>query len=389
MTSRVSTADVFERDAPLFVESATGRLPKYPRLWWTRWGLRLLIAAAYSGLAIWFNTAGGGDWSGTANAALAERVHALRFDTSGVEVIGQIYPPITSLAALLIPGGALGLSIAGAIVAAFMVQLLIQAQQRKGFHPIVRAVFTITLATTPMYTFVVTTNFEAAVGLMFFGLGMLDLVRFVTYANTQAGFRAGILFACSAFSDSNLVFSALVAAIGGALLIQSRRKARFANAVVVAFPTLALFAALALLGTAFGSGPFAMIRGSLSWDPVRAETYVGIFATPLGWLYLAPIAVIVVTAIALRFPLTGLIAVLLAGSTALSYILGLAPPGSSGTTFVLLLLVAVAIVPSSTTTAHRVLTSATALVLWAIGWMTAFASAVVLAWMQTLGGTGS
>jgi len=96
-----------------------------------------------------------------------------------------------------------------------------------------------------------------------------------------------------------------------------------------------------------------------------------------------------VTAIALRFPLTGLIAVLLAGSTALSYILGLAPPGSSGTTFVLLLLVAVAIVPSSTTTAHRVLTSATALVLWVIGWLTAFASAVVLAWMQTLGGTAS
>lgn len=352
-----------------------------------RWTLRLVIALAYAGLAVWFNAASGGDWSGTANAALAERVHAIRLDTGGVDVIGQIYPPITSLAAILIPGGAFGLSIAGAVVAAFMVQLLIQAQQRKEFPLIVRIVFTLTLATTPMYTFVVTTNFEATVGLMFFGLGMLDLVRFVTYANTQAGFRAGILFACSAFSDSNLVFSALVAAIGGALLIQSRRGARLANAVVVAFPTIALFAALALLGTAFGSGPFAMVRGNLSWDPERAATYIGIFSTPLGWLYLAPIAIMVVTAIALRFPLTGLIAVLLAGSTALSFILGLAPPGSAGTTYVLLLLVAISIVPAPTTTARRALTVATSIVLWVIGWLTAFASTAVRAWMETLGGT--
>ena len=84
--------------------------------------------------------------------------------------------------------------------------------KRKQFQPGVRIVFTLTLALSPAFAYIVTTNFEAALGLMFFGLGMIDLVRFVTYANTQAGFRAGILFACSAFSDSTGFFAAIVRA---------------------------------------------------------------------------------------------------------------------------------------------------------------------------------
>ena len=48
MTSRVSTSRVFERDTPLFRESVSGRLDKFPRNAWARWGLRLLIAAFFA-----------------------------------------------------------------------------------------------------------------------------------------------------------------------------------------------------------------------------------------------------------------------------------------------------------------------------------------------------
>lgn len=386
VASRVSAVDVFQRDEPLFVESDSGRIARFPRSPLLRWALRLAIAAAYVALAIWINNASGGDWSGTANGDLARRVDELRLDFGSVGILGQLYPPITGLAALVIPGGAFGLSVAGAIVAGLMLQQLIEAQQRKGIHRAVRIVFTLTLATSPMYTYVVTTNFEAVVGLMFFALGMLNLVRFVTFANTQAGFRAGILFACSAFSDSQLGFAALVAAIGGGFLVQSRRGARVANAIVVAFPTIALFVALATLGIAFGGGPFAMVRGNLAWDPEKAELFVRSLGTPSGWLYLAPVAVIIVTAVLLRHPLTGLIAVLLNASTAVAFIVGLTPPGTAGTTFVMLLILAITIVPTAETWGLRALTMVVSLLLAGIGWATALTWTVVRTWMAMLAG---
>lgn len=388
MTSRVSATTVFERDTPLFRESSTGRLDKYPRNAWLRWGLRLGIALLYAGLVVWFQTASGGNWEGTANGALAERIASLKSEelTSDVGVVGALYPPITSLIAMLIPGGAFGLALAGAATAGLMLQLIVQSMKRKHFHPGVRVVFVLTLATTPIFTYIATTNFESIVGLMFFGLGMLDLVRFVTWANTQAGFRAGILFACAAFSDSTATFSALVAAVAGALIIQSRTGARQANAFVVAFPTIALFASLALLGTAFGAGPLSMIRGDLHWHQERFDAFAATLTTPGGVLYLAPMILMVITSFALRFPGTALIAVLLTASTLLAYGLGLTPPGNAGTTYTLMLLLAISIVPTAATMAHRLLTSAVALLLWVIGWLTAFQWQTISDWMAVFGG---
>lgn len=386
MASRVSTADVFERDTPQFVESETGRLPKYPRGAWARWGLRLAIAVYYSALAVWWNASSGGDWSGTANAALADRVGALDWSTPAVGVIGQLYPPITSLGALIVPGGAFGLAIAGSIGAAFTLQFILQSLQRKEFPLGVRTVLIVTLATTPLYTYVVMTNFEATIALMFFGLAMVDLVRFVTWANTQAGFRAGILFAAAAFSDSTTAFSALVAALGGALLVQSRTRAKVANAVVVAFPTATLFVSLAVLGTAFGAGPLAMVRGDLSWDPARAEGFVQSLGTPLGWLYLAPLVLMIIASFGLGYPGTALIAILLQLSVILAFIVGLTPPGVAGVSYVLLLMLAIAIVPVPTDGAQSVLTAGVSVLLWIIGWFTAFQWPVVNTWMQTFGG---
>jgi hypothetical protein len=348
----------------------------------------LLIAAAYSGIAVVFHVNSGGVWQGTANHALAERIAQLSqvASTTDVSVIGALYPPLTSLVAMIVPGDALGLAVAGSLVAGLMLQLIAQSMKRKGFHPAVRWVFILTLATTPVFGYIVTTNFESVLGLMFFGLGMVDLVRFVTWANTQAGFRAGILFACAAFSDSTATFSALVAAVAGALIIQSRSGARVANAVVVAFPTVSLFGALALLGVAFDAGPLAMVRGGFHWNEGRAESLSLLFVSVPGAVYFAPMVVMAITSIALRFAGTGLIAVLLAASTLLAYVLELTPPGNAGTTYTLMLLLAIAIVPTASTFAHRVLTSAVSLVLWGIGWLTAWQWSTIGDWVAVVGG---
>jgi hypothetical protein len=385
VATTVSSSKIFERDLPLFVESETGRLPKYPASRLHRWSLRAVCATFYAALAIWWDVASGHDWSGTPNHALAERVASIGLTTS-VEGIAQLYPPITSLAAVLIPGGPLGLAIAGAVIAAFTLQFLLQSLRRKSLPLSLRVIFTLSLATTPLYTYTVVTNFEATVALLFFGVGMVDLVRFASWANTQAGFRAGILFACAAFSDSTTVFAALVAAAGGGLLVQSRPRARLANAVVVAFPTVTLFASLAALGIAFRAGPLSMVRGDLEWHPERAEGFLLSLGSPVGWLYLAPMVIMIITSVALGYPGTGLIAVFLVLSILLAYFLGLTPPGVAGVAYALLLLLALAIVPRPTSIAQSILTAVVSVALWTVGWLTALQWRIVMDWMHVFGG---
>ncbi|WP_439592522.1 hypothetical protein [Microbacterium sp.] len=385
----MSASSVFVRDIPLFVESDTGHIGKFPANRWLRWAVRLIVAVPFLAIAIWFQLASGGDWTGTANGVLAERVQSLPWGSSEVETLGQLYPPITSLLALVIPGGAFGLAITGCLVGGLMLQLVVQSMQRKGFVLPVRLVFVLTLALTPLWAYIVTTSFEATLGLTFFGLGMIDLVRFVTFANTQAGFRAGLLFAASAFSDSTGLFAALVAAAASTFIIRSRDGSRAANAIVVIFPTLAFLGSLMLLGVIFRVGPLAMIRGDLAWNPERATSVGSYLLSPGGLLYLAPTIVVIITALFLRFPGVGLTAAMLTAVTLLAFIVGLTPTGVAGINYTMMLLLAVAVVPLALTTRDRVLTIATSVVLWAIGWAQAFANPTVTAWMGVLTGGAS
>jgi hypothetical protein len=385
----VTAAEVFQRDAPVYVESATGRIAKYPRTRWRRWMLRLVASIPYIAVAIWFDIASHHTWAGTANAELATRVDTLQWGGSGITVLASLYPPISSIVAIVIPGGALGLGIVGALIAGVILQMVIQALQRKEFAPALRVIFVLSLALTPTFTYLVTTNLQAALGLLFFGLGMIDVVRFVTYANTQAGFRAGLLFACSAFSDSTFLPAAVVAAVAGALIIQSRPGSRAANAVVLVFPTLAVMGALALLGIAFGAGPLAMVHGDFTWDPARAATYVASLGGFRGIIYLAPTLIVVLAAVLLRRARVALVAVLLTAMIGLAYIVGLTPPGYAGNNYVMMLLLSVAIVPTPKSRSQMALTAILSLVLWVIGWINAFQQPAIAHWMHMLIGGGA
>ena len=376
---------LFDRDTPLYIESASGVLPKFPARRWERWLLRFGFFLIFAAVAVWFEIASDGQQTGTANAELAARIAGIRLG-AGIEPIEALHPLVTGILASVIPGGAFGLSIAGCVVGAFLVQLIVQSLERKAVPRPLAVALVVTLSLTPMFFYIVTTNFQAVLSLTFFGFAMIALVRFTTFANTQAGFRAGLLLALAAFSDPTAAFAVLVVAAAGMVLEQSRQRARLANALVIAYPTVAFYAAFAALGVAFRVGPFAMLGGAPAWSQSNADKLLSALATPAGALYYSPTVVIALAAGVLGYLWLGLVGVLLTVSTTLAYLLGYAPPGTSGNSFVMSLLFAIALIRRPRTRRHAWILGGTALLLLCIGWVSAFGRPTILTWMSTLTG---
>lgn len=385
--SDTAAIPLFRRDTPLYLESEDGRPLKYPRTRAARWTLRVVVTVVFAALAVWFDVAAGGDWTGTANAELIAQAQALRAAT-GTQIVALSYPPLPILLALVLPGSALALGLAGAVLAGWLVPSVVQSLARKHYGRGMVCVLAVTLVTTPLFAYLMVTNVETALGVAFYGLGMIDLVRFVTYANTQAGFRAGLWFAAAAFSDATTTLSALVAALAAVVLVQSRRRARVANALVVLFPTVSVLVSLMALSVMFGAGPLAAFGGGLGWDGDRAATLLGDFLPSLdGLIFLAPTLLIVVAALVLRFPRTALIAIVLSAGTLLAYVLGLTGTGDTGTTYVLSVLLAAAIIPERRSSRENVAVVLFTVILWLLGWAGALTREPIVAWLATLGGS--
>ncbi|CCH78578.1 membrane hypothetical protein [Nostocoides japonicum T1-X7] len=378
-----STTASYPTQRAIFVESATGHPAKFPERRWARWVLRVAIAVPFVLLAVVFQ-ARGGSWPRTANGALEARVTGLAWDSTDVAGLRQLYPPISSFLALLTPGGAIGLAVVGSLLGGILVQLVLQSMRRKEFPPAVRLAYLLALTTTPVFAFVVTTNLEATLGLLFFGVGMIDLVRFVTYANTQAGFRAGLLFAASVLSDRIGLFTIVAAAYTSLLIIHSRPGSRRANVLVVMFPTVALVGAFMALGAGFRVGAVTAVAGYPAWDADRAAQVGHFLQTGEGLVYLAPAVIVIVAAAALRHPWVGIVGIILTGMPLLAFVLGLAPPGTAGTTYLLMLMFAAAVAPQTTTRLTSALVVVLAGVLWVLGWLTVLVNPTMHLWLTVV-----
>ena len=141
--------------------------------------------------------------------------------------IGEIFPPLSTLLAAIIPGGRLGLGVAGALVAGVFLQKMLEIMVQRKFSPWLASLLLIALAANPLFAYTATENFAAFLGLAFFGLGIADIVRFVAWGNTQSGFRAGIYLMLATLSDlSGLVYVLTAAAAAPFLRLGRRASAR-------------------------------------------------------------------------------------------------------------------------------------------------------------------
>lgn len=357
------------------------QLDPYPRRRGIRWLVRALYALPFLiATALAYGT--GRPLDGTPNAALVERVALIDWTRADVIWLGEIYPPISTIIAVLTPGGRVGLAVFGSLVAGIFLQKLGEIMVQRRFHRSTSNILMIALAANPLFFYTATENFAGFLGLIFFGLAISDIVRFVTWGNTQSGFRAGIYFALATLSDTSgllYVLTALAAIPFLVLKRQAQSGARASVVLVAAYPTLAAVGSLMLLNLVFLHNPLGEVGvGLLDGADARLAGLPALFASPRGWLLLAPVASAWLSALIVgrwkAIPVASLVFV----AILVAFVAGLSAPGSAGNTFIMMTVLAIAFIPAAKRPATTVLLDVVAIAQIVIAWLAAFDRPVVV-----------
>ncbi|KDP92200.1 hypothetical protein W824_03315 [Clavibacter cf. michiganensis LMG 26808] len=369
--------------------AARVRIDPYPLRRRNRWLLRLLLSLPYVVVAILGERAAAQTppATSTVNADLLARVARIDWTRADAAWVGDLYPPVGTVIAAITPGGTLGLGIVGALIAGPFLQQMLQAMQQRRFPPVESAMFMAALGANPLFAHMVTTNLEAFLGVAAFGVGATSMVRFVAYRNTQAGFRAGLLFSLAALSSASGIVYIVVIGLAAPLVTLARRGergARASNILVLLFPTLSAFLTVSFLQLVFLHRPFAFIEAQFHYDPALWATVPQLVTTLNGFLLLAPMISGWILALLVRRPGAVLISTLLFLGLLTGYILGLIPANSAGNTFFIMTMMGMAILPAATTRRADALITVVAAVQIAIAWAAAYNRPVVLDWMGSI-----
>lgn len=363
------------------------RLDAFPRDPLLRWAFRLALAVPYL-LVAWFGVGGGSEGVATPNEQLLERLAAIDWTRADSEWIGQIFPPLSTLLAAIVPGGRAGLAVVGALVAGVLLQKLIEVMVQRRFPPSTIVLLTLALAANPLFAYNATENLPTFLGLAFFALAASDLGRFVTWRNTRAGFRAGILLMLATLSDLSGPLYVLTAALAAPFLRLARadqKGARGANVLVVVYPTAAALGAIFFLNWVFTGQVFNSVGQDMVGGIPERWTRLGdiIFSTT-GALLIAAVVSAWLVAIIVRRPGAIFISTLVFVAILGAFVVGLIPAGSAGNTFILMTSLAIALIPTARTPWQTFLSDLVAVAQIGIAWATALTRPIVQEWLATV-----
>jgi len=362
------------------------RLEPFPSRAGARWLLRLAFAVPFLVLAAVSADPTVADV--TVNRSVVDHVATLSWDRADVSWLSELYPPLGTILVRLIPGDAAGLAVAGALVAGILLQQLLEAMVQRRFPWWKSTVFLVAIGANPLFAYTATGNFEALLGIALFGIGAINMVRFVSSRNTKAGFESGILFMLAALADASGLVLVVAAAITAPLLSVARRGesgARWSNVLVVLFPTIAVFGAVMFLEALFGRNPLLVFQNAVHYDPALWGLVPELVTTLNGLLILAPVASGCALALLSRRPGSVLISVFVFGALIIGYVGGLIPVNSAGNVFLIMTMMGIAVVPAARTTRVSGLIAAVGAAQIVIAWAAAFNRPITLAWMAAIG----
>ncbi len=363
------------------------RLDSWPRRAPRRWLLRGLFSLPYIIFAIVVAALGADD---SPNATLVARATQIDWDRADGQWLGEIFPPASTLLAAFVPGGALSLSIIGAISAGIFLQKLVEIMVQRRFPRSTIVILMLALAGNPLFFYNATQNFSAFLGLLLFGLGLSHIVRFVTWGNTESGFRVGLYFMVAVLTDVTALVYVTAAAISAPFLRHRRDGevgARRANALVILYPAASALISLSVLNTLFLGRPFAgATREAFTGFGDRMIVVLEFFTSFEGLWVIAPVISSWLIAVIVRRPGAIFISTLVFAAFILGFTLGLLPDGSTGNIFITMTLLAIALIPTARSTRGTLMIDVVGMFQLAIGWAAALTSTTLAVWAtQILG----
>lgn len=360
-------------------------IPQDPLL---RWALRFALAMPYLLLA-WIANATNATWTlNTPNQQVLHQLAAIDWNRADPEWIAAIYPPLSTLVAAAIPGGRAGLAVAGALVAGVFLQKLIEIMVQRRFPLSTAVIFTIAIAANPLFAYTALENFPAFLGLAFFGIAISDLVRFVAWRSTRSGFRAGMLLMLSTLSDLSGLVYVLTSALAAPFLRLARadeKGARWANVLVIVYPTVSALGAIFFLNWVF-TGNVLTSRGleMFAGTPQRFAGVPGVLMSINGFFLIAPVICAWLMALIVRRPGAILVSSLVFIAVLGAHVVGLIPVGSAGNVYILTTVMAIALVPTAKERTTTAMVDIIALLHIPIAWGAAFNREIVMSWMAAV-----
>ncbi len=368
--------------------AARRRLDAFPGDRLVRWGTRLALAIPTLWVG-WRAETGTTAALDTPNQQLLDNVAAIDWTRADIAWVGELFPPLSTLLAAVIPGGRTGLAIAGAVIAGIFLQKVLEIMVQRRVPVSTTVILLVALSVNPLFAYTATQNFAAFLGIAFFGLGIADVFRFVVWGNTQAGFRAGILLMLATLSDLSGLLYVMTAALAAPFLRLGRAYSpgvRRANVTVVVFPTLAAIGSLAFLTWVFTGNPLGTV-GSRLLDGAdeRWVALMGLYATVNGVLLVAPVLSAWLVALIVQRPGSIMVSTLVFLAINIAYLGGLLPSGSAGNTFLVMTLLAISLIPTAKSVPTVIMIDIVAVIQILIAWAAAFNRASVVEWMNSLG----
>lgn len=364
------------------------RLDAWPRRTPRRWMLRGVFALPYVIFALVVSALGA---TNSPNATLVARATQIDWGRADAQWLGDIFPPVSTLLAGFVPGGAFTLSIIGALSAGVFLQKLIEIMVQRRFGRSTIVILMMALGLNPLFFYNATQNYAAFLGLLLFGLGLSHIVRFITWGNTESGFRVGLYFMVAVLTDVTALVYVTAAALSAPFLRHRRagvRGARRANALVILFPAASALVSLAVLNAVFLGRPFAgATQSAFSGFGDRLVVAGEFFSTTEGLIVIAPLASAWLVALIVRRPGAIIISTVVFAAFIVGFALGLLPTGSTGNIFIAMTLLAIALIPTARSAKGTRLISLVGVLQLIIGWATALTSTTFADWASQLGGS--
>jgi hypothetical protein len=210
--------------------------------------------------------------AGSSNSTLLEHGRMIKWGSSDLSWVGEVYPPIPSVLASLLHGTT-ALALVGALGAGTILEAVAERLSRRGVPLAMVAVLIALLGMTSAFVATSTENLAGVLAVALLTVGLEGYLRFVFLGHTHGGFRAGLALGTATLCSPGMTVFVLGLAAAPLLLPSMRVHDDEAGAgraigAVLAFPTIAGLAGWTFLCWRFAGDPLSWLHSSAPavWD---------------------------------------------------------------------------------------------------------------------------